>query len=65
LNKVVVHNGNLEGALKDFKHKGAKNGLFQEARKREEGYKKPGVLKRERKKAAIKNSRKMNREYSK
>ena len=57
LTKVVVRNGNIDGALKKFKQKVAKSGLPSEFKKREH-YSKPGIQRREAKKAGIKNSRK-------
>lgn len=57
MTKVVVKNGNLDGALKKFKQKVAKSGIPSECRKREH-FSKPGVVRREAKKAGIKNSRK-------
>ena len=57
LTKVVVKNGNVDGALKKFKQKVAKSGLPSEYKKREH-YSKPGIQRREAKKAGIKNSRK-------
>ena len=55
--KVVVKNGNIDGALKRFKQAVAKSGIPSECKKREH-YSKPGVQRREAKKAGIKNSRK-------
>lgn len=63
MTKVVVRNGNVDGALKNFKQKVVKNGLLKEIREREH-YNKPGVRKRNAKKEAIKNSRKRERNYS-
>ena len=57
MTKVVVRNGNIDGALKKFKQKVAKSGLPSECKKREH-YSKPGIQRREAKKAGIKNSRK-------
>lgn len=57
MTKTVVKNGNIEGALKRFKQQVAKNGTLSECKKREH-YSKPGILRREAKKNAIKNSRK-------
>ncbi len=62
MSTVTVKNGNVEGALKIFKQKNAKNGLLKEARKRQEGYMKPGVKRREAKKEAIRNNRRNNRD---
>ena len=57
MTKVVVKNGNIDGALKKFKQVVAKSGSPSECKKREH-YSKPGVQRREAKKAGIKNSRK-------
>ncbi len=60
MTKVVVRNGKVEQALKDFKQKVAKNGLLKEAREKEH-YNKPGVRKRLAKQEAIKNNKKKNK----
>ena len=60
MTKVVVRNGNIDGALKKFKQKVAKSGLPSECKKREH-YSKPGIQRREAKKAGIKNTQKRNR----
>ena len=57
MTQVAVKNGNLEFALKKFKQKVAKSGIPSECKKREH-YSKPGIQRREAKKAGIKNSRK-------
>lgn len=57
---VAVRNGNLDGALKKFKQKVARDGIPSEFKKRE-AYDKPGVKRREAKKAGIKNARKRER----
>ena len=54
---VAVRNGNLDGALRKFKQKVARDGIPSEFKKRE-AYDKPGVKRREAKKAGIKNARK-------
>ena len=59
---VEVKNGNIESALKRFKLKVQHSGIPSELRKRKE-YSKPGVVRREAKKAAIKNARRNNRKY--
>ena len=59
MTKTVVKNGNIEGALKRFKQQVAKSGTLSEFKKREH-YSKPGVVRREAKKNAIKNSKKKN-----
>ncbi|MEI3529780.1 MAG: 30S ribosomal protein S21 [Bacilli bacterium] len=58
---AVVKNGNVDGALKALKQKNNRDGLLKEARKRQDGYMKPGERRREAKKAGIKNSRKRER----
>ena len=55
--QVTVKNGNLDMALRRFKQKVNRDGVPQECRKREH-YSKPGIQRREAKKAGIKNSRK-------
>ena len=57
MSTVVVKNGNVDGALKVFKQRNAKDGLLKEVKKREH-YSKPGVKRREAKKAGIKNAQK-------
>lgn len=60
MTKVVVQNGNIDGALKKFKVKVAKSGVPSELKKRK-CYDKPGVRKREAKKEMIRNSRRRRR----
>ena len=60
MTKVVVSNGNIDGALKKFKVKVARSGVPSELKKHRE-YQKPGVRRREAKKEMIKNSRRKNR----
>lgn len=62
--KVVVRNGNVEGALRTFKQKNVRDGLLKKARERQEGYKKPGVRRREKKDEGIKNSRRREKNYN-
>lgn len=57
MSKVVVHNGNVDGAIRAMKQKSARDGLLKKARERQDGYKKPGVRRREKKDAGIKNTR--------
>ena len=57
---VAVRNGNLDGTLRKFKQKVARDGIPSEFKKRE-AYDKPGVKRREAKKAGIKNARKRER----
>ncbi len=60
MTKVVVKDGNVEGALKKFKAGVAKSGVLSELKKRKH-YEKPGVKRRNEKKEGIKNSRKKSR----
>ena len=64
MTKVVVRNGNVDGALRTMKQKNVKDGLLKAVRERQEGYMKPGVRRRKAKKEAIKNSRKRERMYN-
>ena len=57
MTKVVVQNGNVDGALKKFKAKVARSGVPSELKKKKH-YEKPGVRKRNEKKEMIKNARK-------
>lgn len=59
----VTVKGNLDGALKKFKQKCARDGVLSEAKKRK-FYDKPGVKRREEKKQNIINSRKRNKRAS-
>ncbi len=61
MSKVVVKNGNVESALRTMKQKNARDGLLKKARERQDGYKKPGVRRREKKNEGIKNTRKRER----
>lgn len=60
MTKVVVTNGNIDGALKKLKVKVARSGVPSELKKHKE-YTKPGVKRREAKKEMIRNSRKKKR----
>lgn len=60
MTRVPVKNGGLDVALKRFKQKLARDGVPSEKRKRE-FYSKPGIKRREAKKAGIKNAQKRNR----
>ena len=57
MTKVVVTNGNIDGALKKFKAKVARSGVPSELKKKKH-YTKPGVQRREAKKEMIRNARK-------
>ena len=63
MTRVEVKNGNVENALKRFKIKVQRSGVPSELKKRKE-YSKPGVVRREAKKEAIKNARRNNRRHS-
>lgn len=58
--KVLVHENNVESALRKIKRKAQKEGLFLEQRKRQR-YTKPSVLRVENKKQAIRNEKKRQR----
>ena len=57
MTKVVVQNGNVDGALKKFKAKVARSGVPSELKKRK-FHVKPGVKRRLEKEEGIKNTRK-------
>ena len=59
--KVVVKDGNVDGALRKFKMKVAKSGVPSELKKRKH-YSKPGVRRREAKKEMIRNARKHHKD---
>ena len=61
MTKVVVEDGNVDGALKKWKVKVAKSGVPSELKKRKH-YEKPGVKRREAKKEMIRNARKHHRD---
>jgi len=58
---VSVKNNDVEFALRKFKNQVARNGNLSKAKERAEGYKKPGVARKEEKKKNTINSRKNNR----
>lgn len=60
MTNVAVRNGNLDMAIKKFKQKVARDGVPSEFKKRE-CYDKPGVRRRNAKKAGIKNAQKRSR----
>ena len=60
MTKVVVKDGNVDGALKKWKVKVAKSGVPSELKKRKH-YEKPGVKRREAKKEMIRNAKKHRR----
>ena len=61
MTKVVVKDGNVDGALKKWKVKVSKSGVPTELKKRKH-YEKPGVQRREAKKEMIRNARKHHRD---
>ena len=61
MTKVVVKDGNVDGALKKWKVKVAMSGVPSELKKRKH-YEKPGVKRREAKKEMIRNARKHHRD---
>ena len=63
MKRVELNNGNIEYALKRFKLKVQRSGVPSEMKKRKE-YSKPGVVRREAKKEAIKNARRNNRKHN-
>lgn len=58
--KVIVIDNNVEKALKKIKQKGLKEGFLFEQRRRNR-YKKPSVVRVERKKEAVKQEKKRQR----
>ncbi len=58
---VTVKNGNVDFAFKKFTREVAREGTLSKARERADGYKKPGVERREEKKKNTINSRKNNK----
>ena len=61
MSKIIVK-GNVDNAIRTMKQKSARDGLLKKVRERQEGYKKPGVKRREKREEGIKNSRKRQRE---
>ncbi len=59
MTKVIVRNGNVEGALRNLKVD--KDGSRAKLKERNQGYLKPGVKKRNAKKEGIKNTRRRER----
>ena len=64
MTKVIVRNGNVDGALRTVKQRNDKDGLLKDVRKRQEGYMKPGVRKRKERKEAIRNAKRNARRYN-
>ncbi len=61
MTKVIVRNGNVDGALRVMNQQGIKNGDKKKARERELGYLKKGVRNRLAKEEGKKNARKRER----
>jgi len=61
MDKVMVRNGDVDTALRNMRRKNAREGLLKKVREKNEGYKKPGVRRREKKAEGIKNTRKRER----
>lgn len=57
MTKVVVQNGNVDGAIKKFKTKFARSGVPSELKKKKH-YEKPGVRRRNEKKEQMRNAKK-------
>ena len=55
MSKVMVKNGDVDGAIRNMKQKNARDGLLKKARERQDGYEKPGVRRRKAKAEGIKN----------
>ena len=64
MTKVIVRNGNVDGAIRTMKQKNVKDGLLKNLRERQEGYMKPGVKRRKAKKEAIRNRRRREKNYN-
>lgn len=58
---IIVKNNNVDFGIRRLKTEVAKNGTLSKARERNDGYKKPGVRRREKKEQGIKNTRKRER----
>ncbi len=60
---VKVKGNNVEADLKRLRVKVARNGILSKAKERAEGFKKPGVRRKEEKKINTINSRRNNKNY--
>ena len=58
-----VKGNNVEADLKRLRVKVARNGILSKAKERAEGFKKPGVRRKEEKKINTINSRRNNKNY--
>lgn len=61
MTKVIVRNGNVDGALRNLKTASSKDGSLARLKENQQGYLKPGVKRRNAKKEGIKNTRRRNR----
>ncbi len=61
MTKVIVRNGNVDGALRVMKQQGIRDGELKKYKERELGYLKPGVKNRLAKAEGKKNARKRER----
>lgn len=61
MTKVIVRNGNVDGALRNLKATNSKDGSLAKLKDKQEGYLKPGVRRRNAKKEGIKNARRRAR----
>ena len=61
LTTIIVKNNNVDFGIRRLKTEVAKNGTLSKARERNDGYKKPGVRRREEKKINTMNSRRNNK----
>ena len=60
---VKVKGNNVEADLKRLRVKVARNGILSKAKERAEGFKKPGVRRKEEKKINTISSRRNNKNY--
>ncbi len=61
MTKVIVRNGNVDGALRNLKVANSRDGSLARYREIKDGYLKPGVRRRNAKKEGIKNTRRRER----
>lgn len=61
--KIMVKNGDVDGAIRVMKQKNSREGLLKKVRERQDGFEKPGVRRRKAKAEGIKNTRKRERNY--
>ncbi len=61
MNKVIVKDGKLDGALRILKQNNLRDSSWKKLRSRQEGYMKPGEKRRAAKQEGIKNSHRRER----